>query len=288
MAKAEDKITSPPTKNNKSCDLLRLQRDPARESLPNDWTLWFDRYIGRGCTAQQYNDALKQICQLSSIHDFWSWFNNLPSARELDPTCTYHLMKDNIRPTWEDARNVEGGNFTAKFPIALTNTVWLYLCLAAVSGQLDQFFSEFGDHLCGVSIGMRKNEASLYIWNGKAMVFHQNFLLDFLEKIFPIPVICEQLQETGVYKVHSSLENFGNEKKLTKPTMGVWGQATKLPEIILKKESETKGRAASKKKKQKQRFEDDQQPPRPKTQPNRRRKKRAMCLFLPSERELHL
>ena len=88
-------------------------------------------------------------------------------------------MKDNIRPTWfvfffssfssffgfqfidsetlrEDARNVEGGNFTAKFPIALTNTVWLYLCLAAVSGQLDQFFSEFGDHLCGVSIGMRK------------------------------------------------------------------------------------------------------------------------------------
>jgi hypothetical protein len=68
--------------------------------LHNTWCLWFDRYIGRGFTAAEYAEAIKEIFVVNQVQEFWRWFNNLPSASNLNPSCTYHLMKKGIRPLW--------------------------------------------------------------------------------------------------------------------------------------------------------------------------------------------
>lgn len=193
------------------------------------WCLWFDRYIGRGFTAHEYADAIKEVFVVQTIQDFWRWYNNLPSAAELDPSCTYHLMKHGIRPLWEDPGNVRGGNLTAKISCKDANDVWLKLCLLAISGQLDQFLEKCGDQICGVSIGMRKTDAAIYFWNADAKVFDQPRMLLYLEE-----ALCgggdgdgaveshksfggekslkSSIYESAVYKVHQSLDNFGNEQ----------------------------------------------------------------------------
>ena len=68
--------------------------------LEHAWCLWFDRYIGRGFTAHEYADAIKKVFEVKTIQEFWRWYNNLPGAAALDPSCTYHLMKSGIRPLW--------------------------------------------------------------------------------------------------------------------------------------------------------------------------------------------
>jgi len=188
--------------------------------LQSSWCLWFDRYIGRGFTASEYAEAIKQVFVVNGVQDFWKWYNNLPTASDLDPSCTYHLMKHGIRPLWEDPGNVRGGNMTAKISCKDANQVWLKLCLVAISGQFDEFLANFGDEICGVSIGMRKTDASIYIWNAEAKTFNQQRMVGYLEEILSSNVdeslgetnFKSNLSESAIYKVHQSLENFGNEQ----------------------------------------------------------------------------
>jgi len=192
--------------------------------LEDAWCIWFDRYIGRGYTAQEYSDAIKQVCCFNTVQNFWRWFNNLPTAGELEVSCTYHLMKEGIRPLWEDPRNVRGGNFTAKIPIEGVDDVWMNLCLLAIGGQFDLFLSEFGDEICGISIGMRKTDASIYIWNASAKAFDMKRMISYLESSFSSkkrwgnPQLLNSIRETGVYKVHQNLDNFKNETKIVTET----------------------------------------------------------------------
>ena len=125
--------------------------------LQDTWSLWFDRYIGPGYSADEYAAAMLHVCAISDIQTFWCWFNNLPSAHSLEASCTYHLMKKNIRPVWEDEANLHGGSFSIKVPLKENlDSVWILLALTAVSGQFDHFMSSFNNAICGVSINMRK------------------------------------------------------------------------------------------------------------------------------------
>jgi hypothetical protein len=190
------------------------------EDLPlkDDWSFWFDRYIGKGCTAQEYNEAMLHIADFGAICTFWSWFNNLPSAAEIDQSCTYHLMKKGIRPVWEDERNERGGSFSVKIPLSASVPVWKHLCVAAVSGQFDLFLSSIQDSLCGVSFGMRKRDATVYVWNANAQHFDQEKMCKFLNSfVFKGLSFNSPIEETATYKVHQSLDNFGNRTQHTSP-----------------------------------------------------------------------
>ena len=68
--------------------------------LQDTWCLWFDRYIGPGFSAEEYAAAMLCVCEVADIAMFWRWINNLPAANVLEPSCSYHLMKKDIRPVW--------------------------------------------------------------------------------------------------------------------------------------------------------------------------------------------
>jgi hypothetical protein len=84
-------MTSSPRENSAVESLLPLQ---------DTWCLWFDRYIGPGFSAEEYAEAMLHVCSIADVQTFWRWFNNIPSARSLEASCTYHLMKKDIRPVW--------------------------------------------------------------------------------------------------------------------------------------------------------------------------------------------
>ena len=129
---------------------------PAFVPLQTTWSLYFDRYIGPGFTAEEYAAAIKEICVIDTVQTYWQWFNHLPSASSISASCSYHLMKGGIRPLWEDKANEEGGSFTFKIPIEDADHAWMRLTLSAIGGLLDDFLYDFDDELNGVSIGIRK------------------------------------------------------------------------------------------------------------------------------------
>lgn len=188
--------------------------------LPSNWCLFFDRYIGPGFTADEYAAAIAEICTLESVPSYWSWFNNLPHAGDLDPSCTYHLMKSGIRPLWEDKANENGGSMTFKIPLDKATSVWQLLTLGAIGGILDGLLSVHNDRLNGVSVGIRKSEASICIWNENAASFDIERMAQHIAEVlrgtekpgsWSETLFREAVLETASYKVHRQLTNFGND-----------------------------------------------------------------------------
>mmetsp|Transcript_34295 Transcript_34295/g.96650 ORF Transcript_34295/g.96650 Transcript_34295/m.96650 type:complete len:266 (+) Transcript_34295:146-943(+) len=193
--------------------------------LQDTWVLWFDRYIGPGFSAEEYAAALKEVCTFSSVQEFWCWYNHLPQASGLDVSCTYHLMKQGIRPLWEDAGNVNGGNLCVKMAPQELDHAWTMLSLSAIGGAMEGALLE-GDSLCGISVGMRKNDATINIWNADASLVDTESMVEALSTIV-VPDApsaggwntdslagrdpIQTLTSNSVYKIHKDLTNFGNK-----------------------------------------------------------------------------
>lgn len=138
--------------------------------LQSSWTLSINRHIGPGRSPAEYADAIFDICELTNVHQFWSWFNNLPTASNLRSSRTYYLMKTGIRPVWEDSANVCGGTLSLRISLDEANEAWKSLCLHCIGEVFEQFLLSVNreDKLCGISVGIRKDEAVVSIWNAKS------------------------------------------------------------------------------------------------------------------------
>jgi len=205
----------------------------SEESIPleNTWCLWFDRYIGPGFSADEYAAAMLEVAHFDDIQSYWRWTNNLPTAGQLESTCSYHLMKKGIRPIWEDKANVNGGSFTFRISSADTyDEIWTTVSLNAIAGQFDLFLSDYFNEICGVSIGMRKNEASFTIWASNAKSFDVQKMADFVAVLLKNTKII-WTSDLFSFKVHTTLNNFGNHAKpvIKTPTRPVGNMKSRSP-----------------------------------------------------------
>ena len=73
----------------------------------------FSRTV-RGVTAAEYEANLKKIYTFSTAEGFWSVYHNIPSVAEIQMRYSYHMMRDQRRPLWEEPYNRNGGTWKIK------------------------------------------------------------------------------------------------------------------------------------------------------------------------------
>ncbi|KAJ6434099.1 hypothetical protein OIU84_017746 [Salix udensis] len=73
------------------------------------------------------------------------------------------LLKEGIRPLWEDSANCNGGKWIIRFKKVVSGRFWEDLVLALVGDQLD-----YSDDICGAVLSIRYNEDILSVWNRNA------------------------------------------------------------------------------------------------------------------------
>jgi len=177
--------------------------------LKTSWTFWYDRYK-RGLSAAEYEANLKKVYSVRTIQGFWSVYNHIPAVGKIG-MASYHMMRGDRRPIWEDELNVKGGYWKMRIPKNKTSLVWKELLLALIGEQFQDFVGE-GDNIVGLSVSNRDRDDIIQIWNSNCTGIKEgssnNRVLQKLAEIIPDVDISG-----AFYKAHQAHEAFETLKQ---------------------------------------------------------------------------
>ncbi|KAH7975844.1 hypothetical protein HPB52_006189 [Rhipicephalus sanguineus] len=142
------------------------------------------RTEGRGISAAEYTASLKKIYTVNTVQGFWAVLHHIPDVCELGLRHTYHLMRGQRRPLWEDPENQRGGTWRIRCHKKHTPAVWKELILAAIGEQFAEDVRP-GDDICGVSVCVREKDDIVQLWNADAHLSEGATVLSRVHALLP-------------------------------------------------------------------------------------------------------
>ncbi|XP_076469070.1 eukaryotic translation initiation factor 4E type 3-like isoform X2 [Babylonia areolata] len=162
----------------------------------------------RGTSAAEYEATLKKVQTVNTVQGFWSVYNSILDPTKLPPRCSYHLMRNERRPVWEDEENSQGGNWRLKCNRKDTSEVWQELLMAAIGAQLDGCMAE-DDEVSGVSVCLREREDIIQVWNVRADLEKESTIVAKILSLVPNVVFSAAFYKPFV--LHDAFE--GTKKR---------------------------------------------------------------------------
>ncbi|KAJ6646905.1 Eukaryotic translation initiation factor 4E1, partial [Pseudolycoriella hygida] len=130
-----------------------------KHQLRHQWTLWYldnDRN-------KSWEEKQNEVSTFDTVEDFWSLYNEIKLASELQPGNDYSLFKNNIRPMWEDPANANGGRWILSMytpqQLSSLNNLWLNVMLCLIGECVD-----YADDINGAVVSIRPRTAKISIW----------------------------------------------------------------------------------------------------------------------------
>jgi len=133
--------------------------------LTERWTLWAHLPHDTDWSIDSY----KQIYTFGTVEEAIALTETMPDI--LVKNCMLFLMKDGIKPTWEDPLNRSGGCFSYKVSNKSVYEVWKELSYVVVGNTISTKAS-FVAGVTGITISPKKNFCIIKIWMTNCV--HQN------------------------------------------------------------------------------------------------------------------
>jgi hypothetical protein len=125
--------------------------------LADRWTLWAHLPHDTDWSINSY----KKIYNITHVEGTIAVMETLPQI--LVQNCMIFLMKEGIKPTWEDEKNRHGGCFSYKVSNKHVYEVWKELSYVIVGGTISEY-SSFVNKVTGITISPKKNFCIIKIW----------------------------------------------------------------------------------------------------------------------------
>ncbi len=106
-------------------------------------------------------DSYREVLTFNNVEEAISLYESIPET--LVKNCMLFLMKNNIKPVWEDEMNKKGGCFSYKINNKNVYDAWKNLCYSII-GRTASSNEDIFQHINGVSISPKRNFCILKIW----------------------------------------------------------------------------------------------------------------------------
>ncbi|KAG8530446.1 uncharacterized protein KY384_004948 [Bacidia gigantensis] len=170
-----ESIESSKSKEGRKEVLFKAIQNRLQHQYPTRY-LW-DFYHDRHSTASDYSKRLTQYNEtpIDNWMTFMQYYNNFP-FNNLHMKDAVHFFKHTVSPTWEDARNQDGGAWYFKVPDEVSPAkeeglpyalqFFQQVLLAAVGEDFADVIQP-RDDLCGISFTKRWKASMIMIWTRK-------------------------------------------------------------------------------------------------------------------------
>jgi len=125
--------------------------------LTDRWTLWAHLPHNTDWSIKSYI----QIYTFASVEETIAVTETLPPV--LVENCMLFLMKEGIKPTWEDPQNRNGGCFSYKVSNKNVAKVWRDLTYVVVGRSISNQIT-YVNKVTGITISPKKNFCIIKIW----------------------------------------------------------------------------------------------------------------------------
>lgn len=172
--------------------------------LKDKWTLWFHLSNHTDWSISSY----KKIYTFDTLESCIRLVENLNNI--IIEKAMLFLMKDNIKPIWEDPLNRKGGSISYKISIELVSEVWKKLIYYLVGNTLtDDYLLK---NINGISVSPKKNFCIIKIWIGDILNINESEIYDFFKNKnnllsndpFNLHKLCNIEEQTPLFKLHET------------------------------------------------------------------------------------
>lgn len=125
--------------------------------LSDKWTLWAHLPHNTDWSIKSYI----KIYTFTTVEETIAVTETLPSI--LVENCMLFMMRDGIKPTWEDPKNRNGGCFSYKISNKTVYKVWKELSYVVVGGTVSKQLG-YVNNVTGITISPKKNFCIIKIW----------------------------------------------------------------------------------------------------------------------------
>jgi len=125
--------------------------------LSKRWVLWSHLPQNTDWTISGYN----QIATISSLEEIVALFNVIPDT--LLTSCMLFIMKEDILPIWEDAKNCRGGCFKYRIINKHVPQTWKHMAYSLL-GETMSSNKKFLNNVTGIAISPKKKFCILKVW----------------------------------------------------------------------------------------------------------------------------
>jgi hypothetical protein len=125
--------------------------------LSDKWTLWAHLPHDTDWSINSY----KKIYTMQTVQETIAVTETLPDI--LVKNCMLFIMRDGVKPIWEDPKNRDGGCFSYKIPNKNVYDVWKELTYVVVGNSVSAN-SSFVNSVVGITISPKKNFCIIKIW----------------------------------------------------------------------------------------------------------------------------
>lgn len=122
-------------------------------------------------------DSYKKIMEIKSIEDIVKLYEVIPD--KMITNCMLFLMKNDIKPVWEDIENKEGGCFSYKVSNEVIIKTWKDLSYL-ILGETVTDNKDLYENINGITLSPKRNFGILKIWL-KSCDYQDNKLIKEVE-----------------------------------------------------------------------------------------------------------